>query len=72
MRKFLALLLAALLLPACAGASGFLRTVSEPIPQEEQQELNNKITELESRLTTLNEDNESLRQDLANAAAQAR
>ncbi len=39
MRKFLALLLAALLLPACAGASGFLRTVSEPIPQEEQQEL---------------------------------
>ena len=39
MRKFLAPLLAALLLPACAGASGFLRTVSEPIPQEEQQEL---------------------------------
>ena len=41
------------------------------LAREEQLELNNKITELESRLTTLNEDNESLRQDLASAAAQA-
>lgn len=41
------------------------------LAQEDQAELNNKIVELESRLTTLNEDNESLRQDLAAAAAQA-
>lgn len=41
------------------------------LAQEEQNELNNTITELESRLTTLNEDNETLRRDLENAAAQA-
>ncbi len=41
------------------------------LAQEEQTELNNKVIELESRLNTLNEDNESLRKDLAEAAAQA-